>query len=534
MMPSAGAGQPDAAIVPASPAPIAARGAEPHRPAIIYVLLVGLLVRLLWFCGEGLGDDPNYYATFKKIYDGRFHNGPYFHRFASWIPHVLAWKLFGISEFTLLLPILLSSLGCIYVLYLIGDLLYGRAIGLIAAALLSVNPFEVLNATLLSTDVTLSLYMLLAVYGVLRGQRSRGRWWFVGAAACVFLAFVCKPFGLYVLPALGIFVLARHGGNPRRLIAHAREYGWFVGTLGAIFLAFFVVCWALTGDPLVDVTVYYTSEPFHHAPITWAQLAIYPRQMFFPFVNGERLHGYHFELCLLALAFVRPRDWRRAAPVVALFVVLFALVNFLPHRWVDGVPHTAQRIFRYFVVVVPPSALFVAYVIGALRQRAPWLGGAVLVAALALELVWCEGATRVARRAFGEQREAGRYLAQLRDAPVHGDGYLLSKIARLRFAGRIPANFKLWYRVESPAAWAKAFASVTEGYVVTGGPRLPYYGCRRCIPNLGGWQPPAGWTLLREFDPHPYPPWKEEPLRIWRVSSAGGAAPSPPAGPSGG
>jgi 4-amino-4-deoxy-L-arabinose transferase-like glycosyltransferase len=529
-MPRAGVPEPGSPTVGTGVAPPAAvAGAERDGAAIVWVLLAGLLVRLLFFCGEGLGDDPNYYAAFKQIYDGQIQNGPYQHRFSSWVLHVLVWKLFGISEFTFLLPILLSSLGCIYVLYLVGRLLYGRATGLVAAALLSVNPFEVLNATLLSTDVTLSLYMLLGVYGFLRGQQSHGPWWFVLAATAVFLAFVTKPFGLYVLPVLAVFHLACQGAQPRRLLESAWGYCWFAGTLAALFLVLCAVCWALTGDPFVYVNVYYTSEPFHHAALGWSQLAIYPRQMFLPFENGERLHGFHFHLCLLALVLVlvSRREWRRVAPAVAWFVLLFALVNFLPHRWVGGVPHTAQRIFRYFVVVVPPSALFLAVVIVGLRRRAPRLGGAALGAVLALELVWCEGATRVARRAFGEQREAAQYLVQLRDTPIYADGYLLSKVVRLWFANRKPPNYHPWYGVETPAAWAERFDSVTEGYVVTGGPRLPYYGCDRCIPNLAAWTPPASWTLVKEFDPDLHPPWKVEPLRVWRVSSCEAAGPFP-------
>ena len=86
-------------------------------------------------------------------------------------------------------------------------------------------------------------------------------------------------------------------------------------------------------------------------------------------------------------------------------------------------------------------------------------------------------------------------------------------------------------------------AAATEGYLVTGGGREPYYGCWDCIPRAEE-MTPGQWKLLAEF-PGPEArassrfwlarlleipgldvptAWRAEPVRIWeRIGSPDGA-----------
>lgn len=483
---------------------------------ILSIVLLGFLIRLIYFSGDGLGDDVNQFLAFKNIYDGHFINSPYYHRFSYWLPQLIIWKLFGISEFTFILPVLLSSLGCIYLVYLISTRVFGENAGLIAALLMAVNPFEVLNATLISTDVNLSLYMLLSVFFFMRGQDSYGKWFFFLSALFVLLAFVNKPFGLFILPVLFLFILNKEGWRIKKLVS----YFSFVISLSILFSILLLVCWLLAGDPLIYINIYGPGkEPFNAFKMDLAQLAIYPNQMFFKNEFGERLHGFHFYTVLVSLFFIRKHNVKIVLPVLAWFIILFSMINFVPHKVQDFTPYTAGRIFRYFVFVVPPSIIFISYFWSKLKDRRPVIFLFLFLPYLALSIYGCHDSTKVARTAFGETRTAIKYLLGLGDVDIYTDWYVISKIERLEFGGRYNTpRLHSWHSTETPEGWKKKFISVNEGYVLTGGPRLPYYGCYPCIPNLADFVVPDNWTLIMEFDREVYRPWKVEPFRVWLVS----------------
>jgi len=484
---------------------------------LIGILLAGLSIRLLLFCGDGLGDDSNYFSAFKNIYDGKFLNSQYYHRFSYWIPQVLIWKFLGINEFTFLLPILLSSLGCICLVYCIGKELFGTAVGLIGASLMAVHPFEVLNATLFSTDVNLSLYMLCCVYFFLLAQRSYRHVYFFLSALFLLFSFVNKPFGIFIVLVLPVLILIKE----RRLRDMLRYWPmalWSVALFTVLLLGF----WKLTGDPLEIINIYYTREPFHSAPIDRYQLSIYPKQMFLKSEFGERFHGFHFYAVVLCLFFVRRTDWPKIFGVLLWFMLIFSCHEFLPQKIEAGQWLTAQRIFRYFVIVVPPSVIWLAYFWGKWHRLSPRTFFVAFLAYLSLSVFWCWDSTRYSRIAFGEVREALVHLKGLGDVDIYADDYFLSKYQRLMNAGNPDSRLHFWRDAETRHAWRSLFQSVSSGYVVTGGPRLPYYGCYSCIPNLGDFKPPPYWTLVKEFNREIFPPWKLEALRIWKVSSCEG------------
>jgi len=481
---------------------------------VFLILLLGLVIRLAFFCGDGLGDDPNYFFAFRDIYNGRIINSQYYYRFSYWIPQVLIWKLFGINEFTFILPVLLSSIGCIYVVYLITKQLFGLNAGLIAATLMAINPFEVLNATLISTDVNLSLYMLLSVYFFIKAQEKYRKSYFFLSALFVFLAFVNKVFGVYILPVIGVFYLKKEGFNFGKIL----KYWPFAISLFAMFIVLFIVCWILVGDPLTYITIFNEGkEPPHISKIDKFQLLIYPKQMFSKNEFGERLHGYYFYTVLLCFLYIKKEDQKKIYPILIWFLVMFFFVEFFPQKIRNFTPYTLQRIFRYFIIVIPSSVIFVSYFWNKILKNNKEIFIFIFSLYIILSIYWCYDSTRIARIAFGEVRGAIKYLKNLGEVDIYSDWYFISKIERLENAGSYDPHLHFWTDAETPEAWQGKFLSVEEGYVVTGGPRMPYYGCPRCIPNLGNFNPPENWELIKEFNRDLYPPWKAEPLRIWYV-----------------
>jgi len=320
---------------------------------------------------------------------------------------------------------------------------------------------------------------------------------------------VNKPLGLFILPVISTFYFKREGLKLHNFL----RYSYFLTSLFVLFLLLFTVCWVSTGEPFTYFTIYKEEM----GKIDRFQLSIYPKQMFFKNEFGERLHGYHFYTVLLALLFIRKDNAKEVLPVFAWFLMLFSLVEFAPHRIRNFTPYTAQRIFRYFVMVVPPSIIFVSYFWNKLRIHNKAIFSFLFVFYISLSVYWCQDSTRIARIAFGETRTAIKYLKNLGDVNIYSDLDFILKIERLENKGIYSPNLHFWMNAETPEAWKEKFLSVQEGYVVTGGPRLPYYGCWRCIPNLGNFIPPKNWKLVKEFNNDLYPPWKLEPLRIWYV-----------------
>jgi len=495
------------------------KGKSAGGPLVVSaILLAGLALRLMLFGGDGLGDDANYFYSFKKLYDGIIDiEGDLYHlRFSYWIPQLIIWKFLGINEVTFVLPVLLSSLGCIYVTYLIGKTLFTPTVGLIAACLMAVNPFEVLNATLISTDVNLSLFILLSVYFFLAGQQRERQVYYFLSALFAFFSFVNKPQGIYAFIPILIFFFRQEKGHLHDINGLVGRYWVFLLTTALLFGGLGAASWIITGDPFFYILGY---KPHMETwfKIDGHQLSIYPKQMFFQFDFGERLHGFHFYLLLLSMLLIRRRNWKPILPIFLWFIAFLGCLVFVPHGYHDGHFVTSQRIFRYFVIVMPPSILFVAYLIHELNKKHAKTFWGVFSLYMCLSFISCFDATRIVRTAFGEVREALKYVKELGDVDVYADYYFMSKLNRLQFKGT-PNRKHQFLHCSSENEWNEAFSRIREGYVITGGPRLPYYAVTSWISNLGTFNPPGYWQLVKEFDPTLHVPWKQEPLRIWRIS----------------
>lgn len=116
------------------------------------------------------------------------------------------------------------------------------------------------------------------------------------------------------------------------------------------------------------------------------------------------------------------------------------------------------------------------------------------------------------RPVFRELREAGALVASLPRRPVWADFHfhnamLLRDLAHGRWRATTLGA--------TPAERRAQIAAIGAGYLVTGGAREPYYGCRDCIARAAELDP-SRWRLVHEWQaPPPDAPWWPEPLRLW-------------------
>src|SRR6185369_3648273 len=98
------------------------------------------------------------------------------------------------------------------------------------------------------------------------------------------------------------------------------------------------------------------------------------------------------------------------------------------------------------------------------------------------------------RETYSEQRRAIAFLRKYPDDPVLMDVSLGGRFAyfELHFTG-----FERYRTIkgEHPPERAREYAAVTDGMVVTGGARNPWYNCFPCLGYLDQLDVPPTWSL---------------------------------------
>lgn len=120
-----------------------------------------------------------------------------------------AYKLFGISEWSERLPIVLATYSWVLLAYAVGKYFFNPQLGLYAALFLALNFRIFVMSRRAITEIWLSLFLslaLLLLYRAYRENKSSSRVWMAGAWAALGLAVLTKgPVALIIL--FGVFFL---------------------------------------------------------------------------------------------------------------------------------------------------------------------------------------------------------------------------------------------------------------------------------------------------------------------------------------
>lgn len=492
--------------------------------AIILMLLlisIGAGLRLAYFSGYGLGDDARFRAKIEYILNN---NGVVqdenFYKFTWWMPTALTCRALGLTEAGIILPVfVVATLGAVLTC-LFAKMLWGSPGGLIASSLLVVYPIDFAWSTMLTTDVFFSLLAALAMMCVFKALACdspewRRRCWSLAAVA-LWLAAHSKLTAVFLVPSIAL-VCALRWRRLDRSIAH------FVVTAALLAALSAGVCYVMTGDPLFPLHAEMKFQGLtgpnaaKEHPLTSEVFWRYPRLLFLPDHLGDFVHSVYPALIVLFLLTSRFTGLRTSPEVFIWFAILFLGMQFNIHR-AEGGWVTDFHNIRYTHAFVTPIVLLLTGYMVALRQRVPALCYAIL-GALILFGGWQSVKTAAKTHvSFGDQRSACRFLATLPPAPVYSDFQLGNwwKILNIKTPGWQMREVHPWDHEKRRAE----FAALTDGYLVTGGGREPYYGCWDCIPSAKDVDG-AKWELLREFPGPAKPtPWRPEPLRVWAIRAS--------------
>lgn len=211
-------------------------------------------MRLFLFSGFVLGDDPGYADHVSQILKGTYPPiGP--HAVFSCRPILLYTialpvYLFGWYDWSFVLPILLSSLACIVIVYLAGNTLSGTCAAVLASLMFITFPLDAVHATTLSNDILLSAFvwgggfLLLLSYnryhkkGFLLLTTASG--FIVGAAIAIKFNAVVAPAIILMTLLVVLFGRLRRGGYKTFVF-------WSIGWIAANIILCLFLYWR-SGD----------------------------------------------------------------------------------------------------------------------------------------------------------------------------------------------------------------------------------------------------------------------------------------------
>jgi 4-amino-4-deoxy-L-arabinose transferase-like glycosyltransferase len=149
----------------------------------------------------------------------------------------LSVRLFGLSDWSVLLPEALAGVATVAVLYAVVRRTFGPVAAVIAALVMALTPVAVLIFRYNNPDALLTLLLVMAAYAFIRALESGHIRWVAAAAVLVGLAFNTKYLQAYlVLPAfIFTYAIAAPGGWRRRTMGLAAAFvalvlssGWWV------------------------------------------------------------------------------------------------------------------------------------------------------------------------------------------------------------------------------------------------------------------------------------------------------------------
>jgi len=499
---------------------------SPARAAIlpdvaiaITLMLAGLTLRVRWWGGFGLSDDPIFWGDIRSILEAGIvmpNNQGY--RFPWWLPTAALAQAFGLTETTMVLPILAYSILGIGLLYVLGRVLWGRWGGAVAAAFVAVHPMDVTWSTLITNDFAASFFSVLTVLCTLRAlaaddRASRQRNW-IAAGTALLLTYHSKVTGLLLAPVVALIAWGRRD--------QVRDFNRFLVTVVILFGASALVSYAFSGTVFGPIRIELTSANILD-PATAAQrqvtrdaMKIFPEMLLSRNYLGDWLNAFYPHALILLVLLAWPLGLRVNPALWGWFAIVFLGMEFNVQR-VAGYWVTGFRNVRHAHIFVYPLVLLLTGYLVALRAKRPALATAAVVVLLATATVIAVSAATKMHTAFADGRAACRLLESAPPSTVYLDDWIRDRC--LNTASEAVRRWKIVSLPPDSLQRRNILARALSGYVVTGGGREPIYNGVNMVP-LAIEVPPDRVELVLERGGPIDARWRPEPFRIWKLREA--------------
>ncbi len=328
---------------------------------LLLILLLGFVLRLVFFTGTSSSDELSYYHYAHQVTEGTFsiELNHFSFRLGIIYPTALLFSLFGVNEFSANAFVLLLSLAGIFLIFLLGKEIFNERIGLISAFLLSIFPLDIFYSTRLLPDIPSAFFMALSVLLFLYAERGmRPMLLYSLSGLSIGIAYLMKEVSLL----LGLFFLAyviyKKTFKLRYLLMG-------IGPALAVLLIFFV-SYLHTGDPFFQKHSNQMQEISflkEHYPNYFTPDGLINRLfLYLPYnLLTNIYYGFFFIPTFISILYIAMT--RKKEPHVALLWMLPILlyINFGTISMKEYVPFPLD--FRHVQIIAFPSLLLIGYLL---------------------------------------------------------------------------------------------------------------------------------------------------------------------------
>ena len=186
------------------------RSSVPSSLILIPILVTAFVLRTWNLMALGLNSDEAVYAGQASAIAGNLELLPYFPIFRA---HPLLFQtLISIPYQIAVSPVigrLMSvafGVGTVFLVYLVGKILYSRRVGLLAAMIVALMPYHVVVTRQILLDGPLAFFATLSLLLLAQYGRTRNLMWFYASFASMGLTVLAKETGIIMFGAIYIFV----------------------------------------------------------------------------------------------------------------------------------------------------------------------------------------------------------------------------------------------------------------------------------------------------------------------------------------
>lgn len=388
------------------------------------ILIFAIVLRIIFFTGINFNDDVAYLNLAHNIVEGNFKPHPYIFATRLMMIYPIAFFfLFDITEFTASLYILLTSLGSVFLAYLIGKELFNKKTGLIAAFLLAVLPLEVVYATTIVPDVPLAFFLALSVYLFIKAQKANNKWLFLFSGISIGLAWLVKTIAVIIILFFILNFIYDILIRKQRPIAAIKPYLIVVLGLLSIFILEGLIYASLGHSFLTSFIV----NEEHYVPDLLGvnrNLKYYPNQLFNLDVISKYFHyiGFYFYAALLSSILILAARRKEA---FILLIWLFPIILFMQYGSMSLSQYILiQRIYRFLTIISVPIVLLIAYPLAnfKIKERIARPVIALILLFLAgTSFYYTYNANIYLEKSIADTKLSAKFLAGLEEKPIYAD-----------------------------------------------------------------------------------------------------------------
>jgi hypothetical protein len=335
-------------------------GKKKYEIILFLIIIFALIVRLVFFVGFDWSDSPIYAWLANRISSGDLHleRGLMDFRVMMYFPVALFFKLFGVNTYTATVWSLITSLGSIFIIYKIGELIFNKRTAIFSALLLSVFPIEIAYSTQLNPDVPLAFFIALSIFLFLKVEKSKkkNKLFYVLIGILGGLAYLFKETGMIVFLFFPIYMIYK-----RKI---KLEYFFILIGLFIILFVESIYGFLFFNDFFAR---YHTVSEFYCEFFKPAHdLSGFPRLAFnldnnwkFMYWNKQLLFGFFYYFFLLGTIYFLFKKQKEVYVVLIWFLVFLLYMQFGFQCFNPLIPlHILER---HFIILNIPATLIVSY-----------------------------------------------------------------------------------------------------------------------------------------------------------------------------